>query len=151
MRMTSAPSDSDANQWVTARISPTGFHVDLDARGNHLTADEPVAVGGTNTGPTPYELLLSALASCTAMTLRIYAARKGLPVESIEVRVRQAHSHEVDCEHCATEAVGVDHVERKIILGGPLTDEMRQRLMQIADRCPVHQTLARGIPVETVA
>lgn len=149
--MTPPLTESDANQWVTARIGTAGFHVELGARGHRLDADEPTAVGGSDAGPTPYELLLCALGSCTAMTLRMYANRKQLPLERIEVRLRQGRSHEVDCENCATATVGFSHVERRIDLVGPLTPEMRQRLLEIADRCPVHQTLAHGIRVETVS
>jgi putative redox protein len=147
--MTSTPARSEANQWVTARVGARGFRVDLDARSHALVADEPESVGGTDRGPTPYEYLLGALGSCTAMTLRGYADRKGLPLEGVEVRVRQARAHVPDCENCATDLVGVAHIERQITLFGPLTDEMRKRLFEIADRCPVHQTLARGILVET--
>jgi putative redox protein len=148
--MTAAPGESDANQWVTARIGAAGFHVDLSTRSYRLTSDEPSPLGGTDTGPTPYELLLSALGSCTAMTLRMYADRRGMPVESIEVRLRQARAHERDCEHCDTETVGVSHIERRITLTGALTDEMRSKLLEIADRCPVSQTITRGIPIETI-
>lgn len=148
--MTAAPGASDANQWVTARIGAAGFHVDLSTRSYRLTSDEPTPLGGTDTGPTPYELLLSALGSCTAMTLRMYADRRGMPVESIEVRLRQARAHEQDCEHCDTETVGVSHIERRITLTGALTDEMRSKLLEIADRCPVSQTITRGIPIETI-
>jgi putative redox protein len=147
--MTPAHTASDANEWVTARIGRTGFHVSLDARSHQLGSDEPVPFGGTDTGLTPYELLLSALGSCTAMTLRMYADRKGLPLERVEVRLRQSRAHEPDCETCATDVVGVDHIERHITLVGPLTDDMRKRLLEIADRCPVHQTLSRGIPIES--
>lgn len=144
-------NESDANQWVSARIGASGFRVDLDARSHRFIGDEPVSLGGTDRGPTPYEFLLSALGSCTAMTLRMYADREGFPLESVEVQMRQARAHEPDCEKCAVETVGVAHIERRIALSGPLTDEMRTRLLAIADRCPVHQTLSRGIPVETVA
>jgi len=149
--MIAARTQSDAGQWVTARIGKAGFHVDLDARRHRLASDEPASLGGTDTGATPYELLLSALGSCTAITLRMYADRKGLPLESVEVRVRQARAHEPDCENCATEIVGVDHIERQITLIGPLSPDMTKRLLEIADRCPVHQTLSRGIPVEPVS
>lgn len=142
--------DTDGGSWVSCRVGPTGFHVDLLARTHALAADEPKASGGTDSGPTPYELLLMALGGCTAMTLRIYADRKGWPLEGATVSVRQSRSHEPDCERCTTEAVGVERIQRKIELAGPLTEEQRARLMSVADRCPVMQTFGRHITVETI-
>jgi uncharacterized OsmC-like protein len=140
-------SPTDAEPWVRARIGATGFRVDLNARRHHLTADEPRPQGGTDAGPTPYELVLSALAACTVMTLRMYADRKEWPLESAVVSLRQASSHELDCEKCSTEKVGMGAVERRVELTGPLSDEQRARLLEIADRCPVKQTLERGITI----
>lgn len=148
--MTPAITQSDANQWITARIGRSGYRVDLGARSHVLVGDEPESLGGTDGGPTPYEYLLCALGSCTAMTVRMYADRKGFPLEAIEVRLRQARAHEPDCETCDTDIVGVDHIERQVTLSGPLTDEMRKRLLEIADRCPVRQTLSHGIQVEAI-
>jgi putative redox protein len=85
------------------------------------------------------------------MTLRLYANRKGWPLESVEVKMRTSRSHEVDCENCEKSAVGITRIERKVDMQGPLTDEQKQRLLEIADRCPVKQTLERGIKVETLA
>ena len=137
----------DANTWITAQAGRTGFRTTLRARAHAFLADEPASLGGTDTGPTPYEYLLGALAGCMAMTLRMYADRKQWPLESVEVRVRTARSHERDCEHCETEPVGVARIERSVELTGALTDEQRARLLDIADRCPVKQTLARGVHV----
>lgn len=148
--VTTAAGDGDAGRWVSAHVGPSGFHTELRARGHAFAADEPLSLGGTDTGPTPYELLLSALSGCTAMTLRMYADRKEYPVESIAVQMRTARSHEPDCETCATEEVGITRVERRIELGGPITGEQRQRLLQIADRCPVKQTLERSFKIESV-
>ncbi|MEP6550360.1 MAG: OsmC family protein [Gemmatimonadales bacterium] len=140
----------DGGGWVVSRIGRKGFRTEVSARSHQLAADEPVALGGTDVGPTPYEYLLTALGSCTAMTLRMYADRKAWPLERAEVSVRQARSHEADCEKCETDTVGVERVERRIELVGPLSDEQRQRLLEIAERCPVKQTLGRAIRVETV-
>jgi putative redox protein len=142
MHMTDEPG-----RWVTASIGATGFRVDVTARTHTLIADEPVEVKGTDQGPTPYEFLLTAIGSCTVMTLRLYADRKGFPMEGASVMLRSGQSHERDCENCEKEKVGVGHVERRIELLGPLTDEQRTRLLEIADRCPVKQTLERGIHV----
>lgn len=135
--------------WVTSRIAGKGFETGIHSRTHDFVADEPIAVGGTDKGPTPYELLLSALGSCTAMTLRVYADRKGWPLQSAAVHLRSARSHERDCEQCETKKVDIGRIERKVELDGPLTDEQRARLMSIADRCPVKQTLERGIRVES--
>jgi putative redox protein len=141
----------DVDRWVTARTGPSGFRTELETRSHGLVADEPVSLGGTDRGPTPYELLLGALSGCMAMTLRMYADRKGWPLEGVEVRLRTARSHELDCEHCETEAVGITRIEREVELAGPLAAEQRARLLQIADRCPVKQTLERGISVVDAA
>lgn len=143
-------SDEDGGGWVVSRVGRKGFRTEVRARSHQLAADEPVALGGTDGGPTPYEFLLVALGSCTAMTLRMYADRKTWPLEGAEVFVRQGRSHERDCEQCETNTVGIARIERRIELVGPLTDEQRQRLLEIADRCPVKQTLGSAIQVETV-
>jgi putative redox protein len=145
---TEAPPDpSAADGWVTARVGPDGFRTELEVRAHGLIADEPVSSGGTDRGPTPYEYLLSAMGSCMAMTLRLYADRKGWPLEGVEIRLRSARSHEKDCEECEKAPVGITRIERSLNLSGPLTDEQRTRLLQIADRCPVKQTLERGVQV----
>lgn len=144
---TPAPEPEDAGQWVTARVSERGFRTELRARSHTLLADEPVALGGSDFGPTPYELLLMSLGGCTAMTLRMYADRKGWPLEEVVVSLRTSRSHEADCERCDTERVGITHLERRVELVGPLTEAQRARLLEIGDRCPVKQTLERGIHV----
>lgn len=138
----------DGGRWVTSHVGSTSFRAELGARSHRMVADEPVVLGGTDAGPTPYEYLLMAVAACTAMTLRMYATRKEWPLEAVTVSVRQARSHERDCEHCATEAVGVTHIERRIEMVGPLSDEQRARLVDIANRCPLKQTLERGVRIE---
>jgi putative redox protein len=143
-------SDADGGRWVEASVGPTGFRADVTARTHTFAADEPIALGGTDAGPTPYEYLLGALSSCMAMTLRMYASRKGWPLESVVIQLRTMRSHEPDCEHCETSAVGITRIERRIELKGTLSDEQRARLHQIADRCPVKQTFERGIAVQTV-
>lgn len=138
---------TDANQWVRARIGASGYRVEVNARSHHLAADEPRSLNGTDAGPTPYELLLAALAGCTAMTVRMYADRKGWPLQAAVVWLRQARAHEPDCEQCPTEKVGLGTIERRVEFEGPLTDEQRARLLEIADRCPVKQTLERGVTI----
>ena len=106
-------------------------------------------VGGTDTGPPPYDLLVAGLGACTSITLRMYADRKGWPLEAIVVRLQHKKIHARDCEDCETRVGKVDRIERVIELHGPLSDEQRRRLLEIADRCPVHRTLHSEVKVET--
>ena len=143
----SAAVESESNRWVTARTHRGRYRTTTESRTHFWIQDEPVSLGGTDLGPTPYETMLGALGGCTAITLRMYADRKGWPLESVSVRLRQSQAHEVDCENCETDEVGPHRLEREIDLEGPLTDEQRSQLLRIADRCPVKQTLERGIAV----
>ncbi len=118
---------------------------------HHLLADEPVAAGGGDTGPGPYEYLLMALGACTSMTLRLYAKRKTWPLERVVVRLRHQKIHAKDCIDCETKEGKLDLIERRIELIGPLDGEQRQRLMEIADMCPVHRTLTSEIKIITRA
>ncbi|HEX6927534.1 MAG TPA: OsmC family protein [Longimicrobiaceae bacterium] len=132
---------------VSVRVGASGFRAEISARGHTLVADEPVDVGGTNEGPTPYDYLAAALGSCTAMTIRIYADRRGWPLQSVTVRLTHSREHERDCEECEASPVGIDQFTRKIELVGDLTEEQREGLLRIADRCPVGQTLQRGLRI----
>ncbi|HEY4955989.1 MAG TPA: OsmC family protein [Gemmatimonadaceae bacterium] len=148
------PADTSSDEgasWIHAHVGASGYRTELHARTHDMVADEPVSFGGSDLGPTPYELLLSSLGSCMAMTLRYYADRKGWPLESVHVALSAGRAHKQDCEHCATERVGISHINRRIELSGPLTAEQREKLLEIADRCPIKQTLERAIHVETVA
>ncbi len=120
----------------------------LDGR-HAIAADEPVAAGGQDAGPNPYELLLMSLGACTAMTLRLYANRKGLPLEHVVVRLRHAKVHAEDCADCETKPALIDRIERSIELVGPLDAAQRNRLLQIAEMCPVHRTLTGTIDIRT--
>lgn len=114
----------------------------IQAGRHSLTADEPVPSGGTDTGPDPYALLLAALGACTSITLRMYADRKQWPLEGVTVRLSQQKIHARDCAECETKDDSrIDRITREIVLSGPLNGEQRQKLLEIADRCPVHQTL----------
>jgi putative redox protein len=114
-----------------------------------LRADEPRKLGGDDTGPTPYDLLLAALGACTSMTLRLYADRKGWPLQDVRVDLRHAKIHAEDCATCETQVGKVDRIERVVHLGGPLDAEQRKRLLEIANRCPVHRTLESEVVVAT--
>jgi uncharacterized OsmC-like protein/alpha/beta superfamily hydrolase len=126
---------------VITQIGATGFLTEIKADGHRLVADEPIAMGGTNKGPTPYDYVIAGLGACTAMTLRMYADRKKWPLRSVTVRLNHQKIHASDCQSCETQAGQVDQIEREIELSGPLDDQQKERLMQIADRCPVHRTL----------
>jgi putative redox protein len=134
---------------VTARVGAAGLRTTVHARGFTLVADEPRALGGTEQGPTPYDLLAAALAACTAMTLRMYADRKGWPLHAVTVHVAHDRVHAEDCATCETEEGHLDRLTRRIEAEGPLTDAQRARLRYIADRCPVHRTLHGEVHVVT--
>jgi putative redox protein len=118
--------------------------------GRHeLIADEPEGMGGTDAGPSPYELLLMSLGACTSMTLRLYAQRKGWPLEAVRVHLKHDRIHAEDCRDCETKAGKIDRIDRAIEMTGPLSDEQRGRLLEIADKCPVHKTLTSEIKIVT--
>ncbi|MFB6368607.1 MAG: OsmC family protein, partial [Gemmatimonadota bacterium] len=139
----SAP-DSEEGRTV-ARLTGGGFRTDVMAGGHGLVADEPESVGGTDQGPSPYDLVNAALGACTAMTLRMYADRKEWPLEEVTVRVDHDKVHADDCEACDDADAGdrskIDRFEREVSVTGELDDEQRERLLEIADRCPVSRTL----------
>ena len=130
-------------------IGPLGQTV---LAGRHdLSADEPIAAGGRDGGPGPYDYLLVALGACTSMTVRLYADRKAWPLEQVIVRLRHAKIHARDCAECETREGFLDRIERDIELVGALDGEQRARLMDIADKCPVHRTLTGEVKIVTRA
>lgn len=134
---------------VVVSGSAAGFAQEITADGHRLLGDEPFSVGGTDTGATPYGLLLAALGSCTSMTISMYARRKEWPLESVTVRLRHSKVHAADCESCETQPALLDHIDREVHLVGPLTEEQRARLLDIANKCPVHRTLTSRIDIQT--
>ncbi len=136
---------------VTISENGQGRYAQDVTAGRHvLHADEPASVGGADTGPSPYELLAAALGACTSMTLRMYAERKGWALGRIVVKVRHARIYAADCADCETRDGLVEEFVREILIAGPLDEEQRARLTEIADRCPVHRTLAAEVKVRTV-
>lgn len=134
---------------LTVRTGRDHYRTEILANGHTLIADEPVSVGGTNAGPTPYDLLLAGLGACTAITLRMYADRKEWPLESVTVRLRHRKVHARDCD-CETDHQGrLDLIERALTFEGPLDAEQQARLLEIADRCPVHRTLEGPLVIKT--
>jgi uncharacterized OsmC-like protein/alpha/beta superfamily hydrolase len=118
--------------------------------GKHrFLADEPVSAGGNGSGPNPYDYLLAGLGACTSMTIRLYADFKKLPLKHVTVRLKHDKIHAVDCENCETKEGKIDRIDREITLEGDLTAEQRIRLMEIADKCPVHRTLTSEIDIRT--
>ncbi len=142
------PVSEDPDE-VLVRIGASGLRADILTNGQHMIADEPLSVGGTNLGPTPYDYLTAGLGACTAMTLRMYADHKKWPLQSVEVRLRHDKIHATDCEECETRTGKVDVIERVITLGGNFDETQRARLLEIADRCPVHRTLESQVKVST--
>ena len=134
---------------VVVRGGAQGFAQEITAGPHRLTADEPQAAGGGDTGPDPYALLLASLGSCTSMTIGLYARRKQWPLEGVTVRLRHSRIHAKDCADCETREGTLDRIDREIELAGPLSAEQRQRLLAIADRCPVHRTLVSEIDIRT--
>lgn len=130
------------------RSADAGLSQEIIVGPHHLAADEPEAPG-TDTGPTPYQLLSAALGACTSITLTAYAGRKEWPLESVTVALTHGKIHAKDCDDCETKEGKVDRIERAIELGGPLSDQQRERLLEIAKKCPVYRTLTSEISIRT--
>ena len=140
---------ASAEGTVTVTETRAGGYTQQIAAGHHrLVADEP-RPSGDDIGPTPYDLLLAGLGACTSMTVRMYADRKRWPLERIRVTLRHSRIHAKDCADCEATIGWVDHIDRDVELTGNLDDTQRQRLLHIAERCPVHQTLTSGVHIAT--
>jgi len=135
--------------WTVVHTGTDHYYTEIMAGQHALLADEPVGLGGTDLGPSPYQLLAAALGACTTITLRMYADRKQWPMEGVTVRVHHEKIHAKDCEDCESDTGRVDRITRELIPHGPLDDEQRQRLLEIADKCPVHKTLHSEVKVHT--
>lgn len=144
-----AETSAAEGEVVVAETGENPFAQSISAGSHMLRADEPQSIGGGNTGPTPYGLLLSGLGACTSMTIRMYANRKKWPLERAVVRLTHNKIHAADCADCETKDGKLDRIERTIELTGDLDDEQRARLLEIADKCPVHRTLESEVKVET--
>lgn len=134
---------------VIVRGSAAGFAQEIRAGSHELFADEPIELGGTDSGISPYDLLLAALGSCTSMTIGLFARRKSWPLQEVVVSLWHSKIHAADCAECETREGKIDRIEREIQLIGSLTSEQRSKLMEIADRCPVHRTLISEINIRT--
>ena len=126
---------------VVVRGNAKGFTQEIVVGPYQLTADEPKDMGGDDEGPTPYDLLLAALGSCTSITVTMYAQNKSWPLQDVTVRVRHSRVHAEDCAECETKEGKIDRIELDIEFAGPLSGEQRSKLLEIAKKCPVHRTL----------
>jgi putative redox protein len=143
------PDTGSSEGTVTVTETGSGTYTQQITAGHHrLVADEPRPIGD-DAGPTPYDLLLAALGACTSMTVRMYAARKDWPLERVRVTLRHSRIHAKDCVDCETSKGWIDHIDRDVELVGDLDDSQRQRLLRIAERCPVHRTLTSEVDIAT--
>jgi uncharacterized OsmC-like protein/esterase/lipase len=145
---TSAPEETP-RQVVVRETRNSKFQQTVSIGPHHLIADEPVAAGGEDTGPGPYDYLLAGLGACTSMTMRLYADRKSLPLDRVMVTLKHSKIYARDCEECETREGMLDQIDRVIHMDGTLDPDQRKRLMEIADKCPVHRTLESEIRILT--
>jgi len=146
------PEAGEAPRNVVVRETRNGKFQQTVTTGPHkMLADEPVAAGGEDSGPGPYDFLLAGLGACTSMTMRLYADRKSLPLDRVTVTLKHSKIYAKDCEECETRDGMLDQIERDISIEGALDADQRKRLMEIADKCPVHRTLTSEIRIVTKA
>jgi uncharacterized OsmC-like protein/esterase/lipase len=143
------PAQLETDRQVVVRTDGEGYFTEIKAGPHHLMADEPQSVGGTNLGPSPYGLLSASLGACTSMTLRMYADRKKWDLREVRVHLSHNKDYREDCENVESKKAKIDVFEREIELEGDLDEKQRQRLLEIADRCPVHRTLHGDVEVRT--
>ena len=134
---------------VVANLGEKGFTTQLRAGRHYFTSDEPESVGGNDFGPTPYDFLSAALASCTSMTIQMYVRRKKWPLVNVETHVNHNKTHAEDCNNCERNTSKIDIFEREIILEGNLDEDQQKKVLEIADKCPVHRTLHNKIEIYT--
>jgi putative redox protein len=143
------PKSLDSRQQVVAKIGDEKYTTLVKAGSHYLTADEPENSGGNGFGPTPYDLLMASLGACTAMTLKMYSERKKWPLNEVTVHLKYESIHDEDCKVCDTENRKLERFTREIEISGDLDVQQRSKLLQIADKCPVHRTLSSNIQIET--
>ena len=141
------PSLKTKHQVIASLDGEDGYTTQMKVGNHHMIADEPMSFGGSDFGPSPYEFLSAGLSACTVMTIQMYAKRKGWPIDNVEVHTSYDKSHAEDCENCEEEGAKIDTFQREIKLTGELDEKQQKRIMQIADKCPVHKTLHSEIQV----
>lgn len=140
----------ETEQEVVASLdSADGFTTPMKVGSHFITADEPISYGGNNFGPSPYQLVSAGLSACTVMTIQMYAKRKKWPLENVEVHTSYQKLHAADCENCESSEAKIDTFQRAIKLTGDLDEKQISRIMEIADKCPVHKTLKNEIRIAT--
>ena len=150
LEQTAERSDEQVGIVLVRETGGGKFQQEIMSGPHRFLADEPVKAGGLDSGPGPYDLLLASLGACTSMTLRLYAENKKLPLQRVSVRLTHNKIHAEDCLNCETKEGMIDRIDRNITLEGPLTADERKRLLEIADKCPVHRTLESEIEIRTV-
>ena len=148
---TSKSQEAGAPREVVVNGDAERLTQEISAGPHQILADEPESLGGDDEGPTPYDLLLAALGSCTSITVGMYARRKGWPLEGVTTRLRHSRIHATDCAECETKKGRIDRIKLDVELAGPLSDEQRAKLLEIAEKCPVHRTLTSEINIKTRA
>lgn len=143
------PEPLESELRVVTRTRLSAFTTEIRAGNHGLIADEPVRVGGADLGPTPYDLVVAGLGACTGMTIRLVAKAEKIPLKNVIIHLQHGKIHEEDCEHCEDEKSKIDSVHRTIELDGPLSPEQKQRLLEVADKCPVHRTLQPSLKIFT--
>lgn len=142
---------AEAEGVVVVRGGAKGFVQEISAGRHHLVADEPVAAGGTDRGPGPYDLLMSALGSCMSMTIALYARTKKWPLQGVEIRLSHSRVYARDCRDCVVrDDTLLDRIDTQVKLSGALTEEQERKLMEVAHKCPVHRTLKSQIEIREV-
>ena len=144
-----AESPAGSHDVIVTEAGDGNFAQTVNAGRHWLRADEPLSIGGDDSGPSPYQLLSAALGACTSMTMRMYANQKKLPLDKVTVTVKHEKIHAEDCVECETRVGKIDKIEREIQMEGDLTDEQQKRLMRIADMCPVHRTLHSEVLIKS--
>ncbi len=139
----------ETEQQVSVRTGEKDYVTEVKTENHYLLADEPLSLGGTDLGPTPYDLLVAALGTCTSITLRMYANHKKLNLKEVRVHLQHSKEHKEDCENADSNESKIDHINREIELIGNLTQEEKDRLLEIADKCPVHRTLHSEVVIKT--
>ena len=137
------------HQVVASLDNDDGFTTQMKVGNHYMVADEPTNYGGNDFGPSPYELVSAGLSACTAMTIQMYAKRKGWKIDNVEVHTNYGKTHAIDCEHCDEDSAKIDTFNREIKLESELDDKQIKRVLQIADKCPVHRTLSSQIQIIT--